>query len=244
MNTNVSISAPVGYLALLGTSALIIITILSSMLYLLISRRLAVALAASAAVILIVVVYFALLLTAAKASSDRTLGPGQEKHFCEVDCHLAYSVLNVTNTKTIGRPPAQAPAAGVFYIVTIRTRFDETTISSHRGNSPLVPNSRIVTVVDQLGDSYEPSPTGQSALDRTIGSGTPLTTPLRPGESYTTEFVFDLPENVRAPVLWIRTGDTETRFIIGHENSFGHGRTFFSLTSAAARLENPWKNSM
>ena len=41
-------------------------------------------------------------------------GPGQEKYFCELDCHIAYSVQNVQRMKSIGN----ATADGEFYVVT------------------------------------------------------------------------------------------------------------------------------
>ena len=57
------------------------------------------------------------------------------------------------------------------------------------------------------------------------GVGMPLDTALRPGESYTTELVFDLPEGAREPVLLVIESSTATRFIVGHENSPLHGKT-------------------
>ena len=40
-------------------------------------------------------VYAALYLLASLTSHDRTLDLAQEKHICEVDCHLAYEVIGV-----------------------------------------------------------------------------------------------------------------------------------------------------
>ena len=57
----------------------------------------------------------------------------------------------------------------------------------------------------------------------------PLDTPLLPGESYTTELVFDLPPEARDPVLLLNESSPETRFIIGHENSPLHKVTEFRL---------------
>ncbi len=82
------------------------------------------------------------------------LALNDEKYFCEVDCHLAYSVTGVTQTKTLGNPPNQVTATGTFYVLTVKTRFDETTISPHRGNGPLSPNPRTVSVVDDQGRTY------------------------------------------------------------------------------------------
>lgn len=104
-------------------------------------------------------------------------------------------------------------------MVTIKTRFDETTIAPWRGSGLLYPNSRVLTLVDERGNKYAP----------TSQSGTPLTTPLRPAESYTTEVVFDLPAEVKSPTLLINEGDWPTRLVIGHENSPLHGQTRFQL---------------
>lgn len=57
------------------------------------------------------------------------------------------------------------------------------------------------------------------------------TTALRPGESYTTDLVFDLPPDIKNPELLMREGSLVTHFIIGHENSFWHRKTKFRLES-------------
>ncbi len=82
------------------------------------------------------------------ASRERVLGLGEQKYFCEVDCHVAYAVEDVATTKLLGAPPDQATPAGTFYVVRVKTWFDERTISSHRGYATLKPNPREVVVVD------------------------------------------------------------------------------------------------
>ena len=114
--------------------------------------------------------------------------------------------------------------------------FDEQTISPRREDTPLAPNSRTVTVFDARGESYSPSPEGTRALDLVQASGRPIETPLRPGESYTTEFVFDLPENALNPTLLINEGNLVTRFVIGHENSLLHKKTLFRLDEASEQV--------
>lgn len=148
--------------------------------------------------------YAALFLLAALTSRDRVLALGAEKHICEVDCHLAYSVVGVKTQ-------------GTRYIVTVKVRFDETTIASHRGMAPLTPNSRYVAMVDGRGRRY-------------AGSTDALQRQLMPGESYTTDLVFDLPPDARDVQLILASGDVETPFLIGHENSFFHRKTTFRLT--------------
>ncbi|MDT4895135.1 MAG: hypothetical protein QOH25_212 [Acidobacteriota bacterium] len=228
MNTNVNLEAAVGVLAFLGTAfvlglaALVILHALKTRKH---ARARKIGLAAMTGLGL----YLALLLTFSFVSRERVLAFGEEKHFCEIDCHLAYSLTNIRKTKTLGAAPDEKGAGGIFYVVTIRTRFDETTISTTRGNGLLTPNSRVVTVLDGQGNSYDVSIDGQRALDASAGSGTPLTTALRPGESYTTELVFDLPPDIKNPELLMREGEFVTHFIIGHENSFWHKKTKFRL---------------
>jgi hypothetical protein len=169
------------------------------------------------------------MLLFAFGSCERVLARGQEKHFCEIDCHLAYSIVNVTDSKTLGTTPNQIAAAGTFRVVTIKTRFDETTIGASRGDGLLYPNSRVLTVVDENGQRYSPSAEGQRVLEQSKSAGTPMTTPLRPSDSYTTTLVFDLPPNVRNPALLINEGEWITHFVIGHENSPFHKTTKLQL---------------
>ncbi len=63
------------------------------------------------------VVYFTLLLGFSAASHETVLAHGQEKYFCEIDCHLACAVLDA-KTQHDGH-----------FVITLRTRFDETTTS-------------------------------------------------------------------------------------------------------------------
>jgi hypothetical protein len=228
MNTNVNLSAPIGAMALLGTGFLFFVAALV-LIQSLIVRKHGRPKFVVLVMLLIAGAYLSVILIFSLASHEKVLARGEEKHFCEIDCHLAYSVANTRQSKTLGNSPNQSTAQGVYTIVTIKTRFDETTISPRRGNSLLYPNSRSLTMVDERGNKYSPSSEGQRALEAAQSSGTPLTTPLRPGESYTTELVFDLPADVKASTLLINEGDSLTRFVIGHENSLLHHKTRFQL---------------
>src|SRR5713101_6006562 len=180
--------------------------------------------------------YLAAILAFSLAGHEKILARGEEKHFCEIDCHLAYSIANVRQTKTLGTAPNQSTAQGVYIIVTIKTRFDETTIAPWRGNGLLYPNSRALTLVDECGNKHAPADGALPALYATQTSGTPLTAPLRPGESYTTEIVFDLPADVKTATLLINEGDFFTHFVIENENSFLHGKTRFRLDLSSAPI--------
>lgn len=228
MNTNVNLAAPVGVLAFLGTGFLF------SMAALVLVQSLIVKKPGRAKVVLVVMLiiagaYLAAMLIFSFASQEKVVARGAEKYFCEIDCHLAYSIVNSRQSKTAGNLANQSTARGVYTIVTIKTRFDETTIASGRGNGQLYPNNRLLTLVDDRGNKYAPSAEGQRALEAAQSSGTALTTPLRPGESYTTDIVFDLPPEVKNATLLINEGEWITHLVIGHENSPLHKMTKFQL---------------
>ena len=226
MHTNVNLLAPVGVMALLGTVFLFLVAVLVLIQSLVVRNR------GRAKFVLVVMLliagaYLAAILIFSFASHEKVLARGEEKHFCEIDCHLAYSVTNTRQSKALGNPPVSAQ--GTYTVVTIRTRFDETTSSPRRGDGLLYPNSRVLTLIDERGNKYSPSVEGQRALDPGQTSDKPLVTPLRPGESYTTEIVFDLPADVKASTLLINEGEWETHLVIGHENSPLHRQTRFQL---------------
>lgn len=175
-------------------------------------------------------VYLLVLVGLSAVSREQVADPGDEKYFCEVDCHLAYSVVGTQSAESIGEGATRSAARGAYRIVTLRVRFDEETISSHRPRDlSLTPNARRVRVRDESGRNYTVDPAGQRALEATAGLQIPLTRSLRPGESYLTRLVFDLPRNVRDPRLLITEAAWPTRLLLGHENSFLHRKTRFRL---------------
>jgi hypothetical protein len=184
------------------------------------------------AALLIVASYVLLLCGVSLASSEKVLPVGGWKYFCEIDCHIGYSVSGVRTAASIGpelRPPV---AHGQFVIVRLKAWFDEHTISPNRGDGPLTPNARRVVLVDSNGRTYEQSPEGDSALARASREQTSLRQPLRPGESFFKELVFDVPRDADGLRLLITEDDPETRLIIGHENSLLHKKIYLGLDSA------------
>lgn len=157
--------------------------------------------------------YAGLFLITSLASGTRELAVGEEKHICEVDCHLAYSVARVKTVKVWGGKTAH----GIFYVITVRIRFDSGTIASWRPRDvPVYPNGRSVALIDAQGRRY---PTAADALERT----------LLPGQAYTTDFVFDVPTDAGQPRLELESGDWPTHLMIAHENAFLHGKLLFRL---------------
>jgi energy-coupling factor transporter transmembrane protein EcfT len=235
MNTNVNLDAALGAVGFVAGGAVLLIICLVAAHAVFTRRgvRLRRALVAAAGWVML---YLCLLLVFSFTSREKALARGEEKHFCEIDCHLAYSVTDVRRTKSVGAPDNQVTASGIFYVVTVRTRFDEQTISPRRGDAPLTPNSRVVTVLDARGQSYSPSPDAMRAISQASSADTPISTPLRPGEYYTTTFVFDLPEAVENPALLISEGELVTHFVIGHENSPLHKKVLFRLDEAPKQV--------
>lgn len=228
MYTNVNLAAPVGALMFLGTAFLLFLVGLA-FIYSVVRRNLWLMKLSLLTVALVAGLYLVTLLAFSFASGEKVIARGEEKHFCEIDCHLAYSITDVRETKTLGDAPNQLTAAGVFHVVTIKTRFDENTISSHRGNGLLYPNSRVVTVSDHNGNQYFTSRGAQDVLGKSQAAGTPMTIPLRPSETYSTTLVFDLPADIKNPTLLIREGELVTHLVIGHENSLLHKKTRFQI---------------
>jgi hypothetical protein len=159
--------------------------------------------------------YALLLFGFSLASRPQILTRTQEKYFCEIDCHLAYSLLDVKTE----------PAAGAtHYVVTIRTRFDETTTSPTRPkDAPLTPSPRTVLLIDDSSHhQYRP----------VAVEGTPLETPLKPSDAYTTQLAFEVPptanpKNLR--LLITTTPGWPDLIVIGDENSLLHHKTYFAL---------------
>jgi hypothetical protein len=228
MYTNVNLTAPVGVLSFLGI-CFVLFGCALVLVYSIVRKKPGLKKFALITIVAVTSLYLGVMLFFSLSSSEKVLARGEEKHFCEIDCHLAYSITGVEETKTFGDAPNQLVAGGQFWVVTVRTRFDEHTISPTRGNFPLSPNSRVLTVIDENRKQYFPSPDAKRILDSSHAGSAPITTPLHPGESYSTIFVFDLPADIRKPTLLMREGELVTHFVIGHENSPLHSKTRFQL---------------
>ena len=150
--------------------------------------------------------YVGVLFALAGFSEEKILARGDRKYFCEIDCHLAYSVES-------------ASVSGSALTVAVRTWFDPDTISAFRGDAPLMPNPRVVWAESVAGDRVRPSRI----------AGTPLTTALHPAESYRTVLTFRLPPGFRPRRLFLGDPPGFENALLGHENSPGHRRIYFGL---------------
>lgn len=209
--SNLNFPAPLAVVGFLGACGGAVLTILAAGIFWF-ARKPRFARVSGAVLGVGTVIYFGLLLGFSEASRDTALSLGQEKYFCEIDCHLAYAVTGVTK-QPIGKLQD--------YVVALRTRFDEKTISPQRPkDAPLVPSPREVRVIDRTGHTYEPVAT----------SGASLMTPLRPGESYETKLEFRISKDASGLRLLINTVPAwPDRLVIGDENSWLHKKTYFEL---------------
>lgn len=176
--------------------------------------------------------YVLVLCGVSLVSSKKVLPPGGWKYFCELDCHIGYSVSGVATTAAIGPDLQPTPAQGQFVIVRLKMWFDPRTISPRRGDGPLTPNARRVVLVDSNEHAYAESPAGEAAIARTQNEAGPLRQPLRPGQSLAKDIVFDVPKAASGLRLLITEDDPETLLIIGHENSLFHRKIYLGLDSA------------
>ena len=175
---------------------------------------------------LLVIGYAVLLFGFSAFSRERTLARGQEKYFCELDCHIAYSVQKVERLKQIG----DTVAGGEFYVVTVRARFDETTAAPWRPReAALTPDPLSLMLVDAHGDAVPSSPLGQKAWDALHGASPNLSVPMRPSDAVEATFVFDVPPAMRSPRLLAAIPEFPSPVLIGDESSVLHRKNYFGL---------------
>lgn len=226
--------APLVVMAFLGTAALLALLLLL-FLVAIAARKKWLGILSSVLAALLLAAYFLVLVGVSLASHEKLLALGERKYFCEIDCHLAYSVEGVEETSAFGDELHQTRANGRFIVVRLKTWFDPSTISAHRGNGPLSPGQLRILLIDNSGRKFFPSPQAAATLAKLRGPSSPLSQPLRPGDSYISLLVFDVPVSVHNPRLFV--GDDYAlpdRLLIGHEDSFFHKKIFMALTSAGA----------
>jgi len=211
MASNMNFPAPLAILGFLGACGGFFLGIAAVLIFWF-ARRPKLARLAALAIAVGAAIYFALLFGFSAGSRDTSLARGQEKYFCEIDCHLAYSIVEVTTEP--------APDSTDYWI-TVRTRFDGSTTSPRRPqDAPLMPSPREVRLVDAGGRQYAPL----------SSAGSPLLTPVKPSASYTTRFGFRVPNDASGLRLLLSTIPAwPDRLVIGDENSWFDKKTYFAL---------------
>ena len=225
-------------LTFLGTGALIVAGLAGTMWtasrgWAMLSRNLAFGTFAT------VLLYVVVLLSDGLLSRGRILPVNAEKYFCELDCHLAYSVTDVRVADSLGSAEDGLRPNGRFWLVTVRTWFDPNTISARRSlTEPTWPAPRSVALVSAEGDRFQPVEHMDATLAASGIASTPITKELPPGASYTTTLVFDLPEGTVATSLFLTDDLVVSRFLIGNERSPFHAATLLQLPSPTVAKGN------
>ena len=206
--SNMNFPAPIAVLGFLAAAAGLVVGLAATLIFWF-ARKPKVARLIAATIGAGAVLYAALLIGFSAASRTTTLARGQEKYFCEIDCHIAYSITDV-KAQPDGR-----------YVITLRTRFDEKTTSPNRPkDAPLMPSPREIRLIDTAGREYAPK----------SAEGTPLLTPIKPADSYTTQLEFSVPKDANGLRLLINTTPSwPDHLVIGDENSWLHKKTYFAL---------------
>jgi hypothetical protein len=222
--------APIVVLAFLGSAFLLILSLFVCLVAALRKAR-RVAIASLRVGVAIVLAYVPILFTCAFLSRDATIVPGAWKYFCEIDCHIAYSIGEVQSISAdAGELQINGPGEK-FVIVQLRTWFDPSTISAHRGDGPLMPSERKVRLIDSRGREFVESTQAVRVLQAKGLHSTPLRTPLRPGESYVSYLVFETPAGTADYRLLVASAEELDAAIWGHEISPFHGKAYFSIHS-------------
>lgn len=174
-----------------------------------------------AALLLLLAAYAVALAGFSLVSHDRVLARGEEKYFCEIDCHIAYSIAEAPAAQSVRQATDNTRAVTIY----LQTRFDENSISEGRPKDvPLTPNPRSVALFDSAGRRYLPTfPPVASAQEH------PITDALIPGASYLTPMSFTLPGDAHDLRLLVMSSSGPERVMIGHEESFGHRKTYFRV---------------
>ena len=168
-------------------------------------------------------VYALALLVVSFTSHPRYLAPGQERCFDE----MCYSVTGLTVSPSLGTPPQQINARGVYYIVTLQ-------LHSTARRTAQKPSQPEVFVIDARGQRYPAFVNAGTGPGTTLGQ--PLTAAqlwdrkIQPGETVSRRLAFDLPVDVDSPGLVVIEGiGPLSAVLIGAEDSFFHSPTEFLL---------------
>jgi hypothetical protein len=221
--------APIVVLAFLGTGFLLAVSVLLLAAGLIRKSRAILRLGWMSGVAL-VLGYGGILLGLSLLSREVVLPVGAWKYFCEIDCHLAYSVGEIRTFVSAGPEMQQVAGNGKFVVIQVKTWFDPATISARRGDGPLTPNGRIARLLDGSGRSYERSAREEAVLTTLGLASTPWRTALRPGESYATFVAFEVPASESSLRLVLTSADEENALLWGDENSVLHKKILFALS--------------
>jgi hypothetical protein len=112
------------------------------------------------------------------------------------DGDLTFTVSNVTTAETLGNQFTSKDAQGTFYIVTLKIE--------NKGNKTATFDSSMAKVLDDQGREFERSIEGQTAKGMAQGNVDLFLQQIQPSLSATGDLVFDLPADIKNPVLVVK----------------------------------------
>jgi Domain of unknown function (DUF4352) len=191
---------------------------LSALFYFLLRRKWMLARRVSLALGSFLVLYAGVLLSVSLLSPQHTLAMHQDRCFDD----WCLSVERVVQQPSAGASPMLVAARGEFSLVTVRVS------SQAKGVTQRALDVQVY-LLDASRQRYDPSPAGQQALDATGQGGSPLSSELAPGGSFTRTIVFDLPKGSSHLALVVTHGLFPDLLVIGSEQSFLHPPTIIEL---------------
>lgn len=112
------------------------------------------------------------------------------------DGDLAFTVLSVNKSKTLGNSFTQKTAQGMFYTVSIKIE--------NNGKKTTTFDSSMAKIKDDQGREFERSIDGQTAKGMSQGQVDLFLQQIQPSLSVTGDLVFDLPEGIKNPVITLK----------------------------------------
>jgi len=176
-----------------------------------------------------IALYLAALIAVSIVTPQKVASGADEVRLCDAlgDCSLAAYILEVNQKRTLGNPPQEMIAGGVYYLVTVK-------VTSYAANPELKPRELTAVVIDDSGREFSRFPEGERSVFRKLDPKNPfLAQPGPTGGTYKKVFVFDIPADARNPGLIVRAGPWFDRllqlFVIGDEDSLFHPGTRLPL---------------
>lgn len=112
------------------------------------------------------------------------------------DGDLAFTVLGVNKSKTLGNSYSLKTAQGMFYTVTVKIE--------NKGKKTTTFDASMAKIKDDQGREFERSIDGQTAKGLSQGQVDLFLQQIQPSLSVTGDLVFDLPEGLKNPVLTLK----------------------------------------
>jgi glutaredoxin len=114
------------------------------------------------------------------------------------DGDLAFTVLNVEKTKTLGNSFTSKDAQGMFHVVSIKIE--------NVGKKTATFDTSMAKVTDSQGREFERSIEGGTAKGMSEGNVDLFLQQVQPGLSVTGDVVFDLPAEIQDPTILLKGG--------------------------------------